>query len=263
MAADAASGTLTDMKQMKECVSHTAIHIVTGPSGCGKTTFVEALQPSLFMTQFHQLRPEGRVDTFFPLDALNLPYPVEATRRMGGMIMPGLSIKGLSGGQRKLCILAHVDLVARRTTKPLLIVLDEPIAGVTNNYIHYFLKIVNQWPSFGHSVVIIDNDHHEVTTTQDWIRVKLDIRKVVEYNGSPVDIPVPLTTRQRTPVPKDTWKDIMLYLGKDVRNKSSSTHMKHIQMFIMSSSILPLAVDSDNDLGSLLQGFSVINDEKS
>merc|ERR1711871_1478003 len=128
----------------------TETYLVTGPSGCGKTTYVESIRPSIYMTQYHALRPSGYVQTFFSFETLNLPFTVPPERRFGGEVMPGSFIKGLSGGQRKICVCAHVHQVVLSCKKPVLVVLDEPFAGVTSNYIPHQLDMIRQWGTRGH-----------------------------------------------------------------------------------------------------------------
>ena len=66
-------------------------------------------------------------------------------------------VAGLSGGQRKLLLF---ELIYQRTAKmnDLLLVLDEPFAGVTDDFVPW---IVNRLDEMGkkHNVLLVTNDH--------------------------------------------------------------------------------------------------------
>ena len=108
-------------------------------SGSGKTTFLNDVHRShkcTYIRQYHNLRPYITVTKVPNFDPSSLPYwdiyVKEGTAdkiKVGGT-MAGEFIAGLSGGQRKLFLF---ELIYQRTKaqKSLLIVLDEPFAGVT------------------------------------------------------------------------------------------------------------------------------------
>jgi hypothetical protein len=245
-------------KKVRELIKEQGVYLVTGPSGCGKTTFVETLRPSIYMTQFHSLRPGGYVNTFYPLNTLKLPFPVKDKQRFGGEIMPGAIVKGLSGGQRKLCLCAHVNQVVLASSAPLLVVLDEPFAGVTTNYIPFQLDLIDDWSRKGHTIVVIDNDHHEHTTQQGWKRIELDLRKVVRYNGQTIEIPVPLLPVDRRPVASKYRQDLTLFLKNELFNVGTVTNTKALQAFIASLISLPFTAGPETDMGAILMAMNIV-----
>jgi ABC-type lipoprotein export system ATPase subunit len=113
--------------------------IILLSSGSGKTTFLNDVHRShncIYIRQYHNLRPYITVTKVPNFDPTSLPfwdtYVNEGTAnkiQLGGT-MAGKFTAGLSGGQRKLFLF---ELIYQRTKtqKGLLIVLDEPFAGVT------------------------------------------------------------------------------------------------------------------------------------
>lgn len=66
---------------------------------------------------------------------------------------------GLSGGQRKLLLF---ELIYQRTASQdnLLIVLDEPFAGVTDDFVPFIVERLNQM-RIKHNILLVTNDHVE------------------------------------------------------------------------------------------------------
>lgn len=66
---------------------------------------------------------------------------------------------GLSGGQRKLLLF---ELICQRTASQdnLLIVLDEPFAGVTDDFVPFIVERLNQM-RIKHNILLVTNDHVE------------------------------------------------------------------------------------------------------
>ena len=64
---------------------------------------------------------------------------------------------GLSGGQRKLLLF---ELIFQRTALQdnLLIVLDEPFAGVTDDFVPFIVKRLNEMRQ-KHNILLVTNDH--------------------------------------------------------------------------------------------------------
>ena len=64
---------------------------------------------------------------------------------------------GLSGGQRKLLLF---ELIYQRTANQsdLLLVLDEPFAGVTDDFVPWIVDRLNKM-SKNHNIVLVINDH--------------------------------------------------------------------------------------------------------
>lgn len=107
----------------------------------GKTTFlndVRNIHRCTYIRQYHNLRPYITVRKIPNFDPTKLPYweiyeneGTAQTIKVGGT-MAGEFTAGLSGGQRKLMLF---ELICQRTANQseLLIVLDEPFAGVTDD----------------------------------------------------------------------------------------------------------------------------------
>ena len=141
------------------------------------------------------MRPCVAVTTIPNFDPTKLPYwkiyEVEGTASkipVGGT-MAGEFAAGLSGGQRKLLLF---ELIVQRTLEhePLLIVLDEPFAGVTDDFVPWIverLKVLRQY----HNIVLVTNDHVHVLMelADNTIRVSAVDRSVVQINQleHPVD----------------------------------------------------------------------------
>ena len=113
--------------------------VCVGSSGSGKTTFLNDVHKShkcTYIRQYHNLRPFIAVSAIPNFDPTKLPYwDIYMTEKKAHNIIVGGTIAGqfmagLSGGQRKLLLF---ELIFQRTLQQdnLLIVLDEPFAGVT------------------------------------------------------------------------------------------------------------------------------------
>ena len=76
--------------------------------------------------------------------------------------MAGVFVAGLSGGQRKMMAF---ELVRQRTSSQsdLLIVLDEPFAGVTDNFVPFISERLAEMAR-KHNLVLVTNDHVDVLT---------------------------------------------------------------------------------------------------
>jgi ABC-type Mn2+/Zn2+ transport system ATPase subunit len=77
---------------------------------------------------------------------------------IGGSIA-GTDMAGLSGGQRKILLF---ELIYQRTAtqENLLIVLDEPFAGVTDDFVPFIVERLNEMREM-HNVLLVTNDHVE------------------------------------------------------------------------------------------------------
>ena len=95
-------------------------------------------------------------------DPTKLPYWDIYTREkktdiiVGGTIA-GQFMAGLSGGQRKLLLF---ELIFQRTSSQdnLLIVLDEPFAGVTDDFVPFIVQRLNEMRK-KHNILLVTNDH--------------------------------------------------------------------------------------------------------
>ena len=90
---------------------------------------------------------------------------------------------GLSGGQRKLLLF---ELIVQRiaTQENLLIVLDEPFAGVTDDFVPYIIDRLNEMRMM-HNILLVTNDHVEALTrmADNTITVSVIDRSRVTVNG--------------------------------------------------------------------------------
>jgi len=102
--------------------------------------------------------------------------------------MAGEFIAGLSGGQRKMLLF---ELIYQRTLtqKNLLIVLDEPFAGVTDDFVPFLTGRLNKMRE-NHNILLVTNDHvdamknisNNVVTVSaiDRTKVKVNNREAVD-----------------------------------------------------------------------------------
>jgi len=168
--------------------------------------------------------------------------------------MPGQDVKGLSGGQRKLCIIAHINVVLSLYCQaPTFIVIDEPLAGVTSEYASYTTDLISKWGSAGHTVIVIDNDHREMTTTMGWTRVKLGSMKVIEYAGQAVEIPIPMVRMPPVRFRTGILDDLSLYFRHDLMNSQNLNNARVMMTTIMSLAMAPLSYQPQLDMGAILQ----------
>ena len=149
--------------------------VVVGASGSGKTTFLEdvhKLHKCCYVRQYHTVRPYIQVRKIPNFEPSRLPYwdlyakkTVEGGAKNAsynpaikiGGTMAGEFTAGLSGGQRKMMLF---ELVRQRTesSKDLLIVLDEPFAGVTDDFVPYITSVLEEMRT-KHNILLVTNDH--------------------------------------------------------------------------------------------------------
>lgn len=167
---------------------------VVGSSGSGKTTFLNEVHKShkcIYIRQYHNIRPYITVAKIPDFDPTRLPYwkiyvdeEKAETIKVGGT-MAGEAIAGLSGGQRKLLLF---ELICQRVISrhDLLIVLDEPFAGVTDDFIPFIAERLTEMRQ-QHNVLLVTNDHVEALTkmSDNIIRVSAIDRKHVQINERP------------------------------------------------------------------------------
>jgi len=99
--------------------------------------------------------------------------------------MAGEFTAGLSGGQRKLLLF---ELIYQRTKdqSDLLLVLDEPFAGVTDDFVPFVTSRLNAMRR-RHNILLVTNDHVSVLTkmADNTIRVSAIDRTHVAINDNP------------------------------------------------------------------------------
>ncbi|GMH61104.1 hypothetical protein TrRE_jg12436, partial [Triparma retinervis] len=135
-----------------------------GASGSGKTTFLEDVHKAhkcTYIRQYHNLRPFIPVKKIPNFDPSALPfwsiYEKENPNVAIGGTMAGQFNPGFSGGQRKMLLF---ELIYQRTKNmnDLLLCLDEPFAGVTDDFVPY-LKGRLEDMAKRHNVLLVTNDH--------------------------------------------------------------------------------------------------------
>lgn len=167
---------------------------VVGSSGSGKTTFLNDLNKhakGVYIRQYHQIRPYVAVSSIPHFDPTRLPYwhiyekEGTAGRIPVGGTMAGEFTPGLSGGQRKL-LLFELILQRAQTQSELLIVLDEPFAGVTDDFVPWIVQRLSHL-RLHHNIVLVTNDHVSTLTAlaDNTITVSAVHRTVVRVNSLP------------------------------------------------------------------------------
>lgn len=164
---------------------------VVGSSGSGKTTFLNDVHKSnkcTYIRQYHSMRPYIPVSKIPNFDPTKLPFwdtyvkEGKAESIKVGGTMAGEFTAGLSGGQRKLLLF---ELICQRTAdqSELLIALDEPFAGVTDDFVPFIVERLNEMRQ-KHNIVLVTNDHVETLTTMadNTITVSAVDRTVVKVN---------------------------------------------------------------------------------
>jgi len=176
--------------------------VVVGSSGSGKTTYLEDIHKvhsCTYIRQYHTLRPYIPVKKIPGFDPTQLPYwhlysdkTVDGGKKnesynpnvkIGGT-MAGEFTAGLSGGQRKMMLF---ELVRQRTSSQsdLLIVLDEPFAGVTDDFVPFIVARLEEMRQ-RHNILLVTNDHVATLTkmADSTITVSAIDRSRVLLNGA-------------------------------------------------------------------------------
>jgi ABC-type branched-subunit amino acid transport system ATPase component len=83
--------------------------------------------------------------------------------------------KNLSGGQKKLLELARALM-----TKPSMILLDEPMAGVNPVLAGQLMDLISTLRAGGHTFFLVEHDMETVMSRCDWIIVMHEGRKIAE-----------------------------------------------------------------------------------
>jgi ABC-type lipoprotein export system ATPase subunit len=166
--------------------------VVVGSSGSGKTTFLNDTTKShkcTYIRQYHNVRPYVKVTKIPNFDPTKLPFwdiyvkEDKAADIMVGGTMAGEFTAGFSGGQRKLLLF---ELICQRAEgqEDLLLVLDEPFAGVTDDFVPFIVERLNELRK-KHNVLLVTNDHVQtlIKMADNNVRVSAIDRTKVEVNG--------------------------------------------------------------------------------
>ena len=166
--------------------------VVVGSSGSGKTTFLNdttASHKCTYIRQYHNVRPYIKISSIPNFDETKLPYwdiyvrEEKAADIQAGGTMAGEFTPGLSGGQRKLLLF---ELICQRAEgqEDLLLVLDEPFAGVTDDFVPFIVERLNELRK-KHNILLVTNDHVEtlMKMADNTLRVSAIDRTTVEVNG--------------------------------------------------------------------------------
>ena len=159
---------------------------------CRKTTFLEdvfQIHKCTYIRQYHSIRPYIRVTSIPIFDPTKLPYwetyqheGVADTILVGGSLA-GKFTAGLSGGQRKILLF---ELIYQRTLhqRDLLICLDEPFSGVTDDFVPFIQDRLEKMRQ-RHNILLVTNDHVDMLKemADNTIEVSSLDRSVVKVNG--------------------------------------------------------------------------------
>jgi ABC-type nitrate/sulfonate/bicarbonate transport system ATPase subunit len=167
------------------------ITVCVGPSGSGKTTFMEDVHKThkcTYIRQYHSIRPYITVSKIPNFDPTQLPFwdtyvkEGKADTIQAGGTLAGKFTAGFSGGQRKLLLF---ELIYQRTQgyENMLICLDEPFSGVTDDFVPFFkqrLKALGE----KHNILLVTNDHVDLLKemADNIITVSSIDRSVVKLN---------------------------------------------------------------------------------
>jgi hypothetical protein len=134
------------------------------------------------------MRPYIVVSKIPNFDPTRLPFwdiyvrEEKADTIQAGGTLGGKFTAGFSGGQRKLLLF---ELIAQRTAhqEDLLICLDEPFAGVTDDFVPFIVERLNSMRQ-KHNILLVTNDHVETLTklSDNTITVSAIDRTTVEIN---------------------------------------------------------------------------------
>jgi len=167
--------------------------VVVGSSGSGKTTFLNDVHKAhncIYIRQYHNIRPYVVVKDIPNFDPTQLPYwelyekeDKADTIRVGGT-MAGEFTSGLSGGQRKLLLFELIRQRVQYQTNSLLVILDEPFAGVTDDFVPFVTARLDEMRQ-RHNVLLVTNDHVDalMSMADNTLRVSAIDRTRVQINN--------------------------------------------------------------------------------
>ena len=221
----------------------------TGESVAGRSAMpiIDHLELTQFLIlcpfcliQYHLMRPYTIVASVPHFDPKRLPYwdiyqreDTANTIKAGGTIN-GKFMAGLSGGQRKMLMF---EIICQRVNgqRELLIVLDEPFAGVTDDFVPYFTERLEKLKEH-HYVLIVTNDHIEALTSlaDNTIRVSAVNRSIVDVTSNATDTVrsiardkaiAALSTGKAYEAPQTTSDDLQFFYNVDVKGDSQLANL--------------------------------------
>ncbi|GAX15877.1 hypothetical protein FisN_2Lh392 [Fistulifera solaris] len=218
--------------------------VVVGSSGSGKTTFLNDVHKShkcIYIRQYHNIRPYVTVSKIPNFDPTRLPFwdiyereETAATIKAGGT-MAGEFTAGLSGGQRKLLLF---ELVVQRVASQsnLLIALDEPFAGVTDDYVPFIVKRLNELRQ-NHEILLVTNDHVDTlkemadnTITVSAIdRTKVQVNKIEGVSREKTILALAIGDAYEY---KGSWDDLRFFLDVEVLNNGALLGVAMFTLFV-------------------------------
>ncbi|CAB9514741.1 expressed unknown protein [Seminavis robusta] len=244
--------------------------IVVGSSGSGKTTFLNDVHKShkcTYIRQYHNLRPYIAVTKIPNFDPTVLPYwdiyEKEGTAnsiQVGGT-MAGEFTAGLSGGQRKLLLF---ELIYQRTMnqKKLLLVLDEPFAGVTDDFVPWIVDRLNLMRE-KHNILLVTNDHVQALTDMadnvitvsaiDRSKVKINKREKVDREKAIMALSVGNDYKFGT-----SNADLKFFMDVEVRNSGALKGIFAFTMFSFLMFLLTFWDSKDESAALVLVGAGII-----
>lgn len=166
--------------------------LVVGSSGSGKTTFLNDVykhHKCTYLRQYHNIRPYIVVSRIPNFDPTRLPFwhiyeeEDKADSVIVGGTMAGKTYSGLSGGQRKILLF---EIIYQRCYKKrgLLIALDEPFCGVTEDFLQFIVPRLRAL-KYEHNILLVTNDHIQPLKelADDTITVSALDRSMVQVNN--------------------------------------------------------------------------------
>jgi hypothetical protein len=168
-----------------------SLTVVLGESGAGKTTLIHDVHAQcgggVIVRQYHAIRPGQFVQELPDLDISRLPFEINPGKRVGGSLATGVVIPGLSGGQRKMLIFEIVYQRLLVCMEPLLVLMDEPFAGITKNNISFLIDSCVEIKK-RHHLFLVTNDH--ITELRDVADAVITVdamdRSTIDLNGAKV-----------------------------------------------------------------------------
>jgi ABC-type lipoprotein export system ATPase subunit len=243
---------------------------VVGSSGSGKTTFLNDVHKShkcTYIRQYHNLRPYIAVSKIPNFDPTTLPFweIYEKENKAGsiqvGGTMAGEFTPGFSGGQRKLLLF---ELIYQRTMnqKKLLLVFDEPFAGVTDDFVPWIVDRLNLMRQ-KHNILLVTNDHVQALSEMadnvltvsaiDRTKVKINDREHVDREKAILALSVGNDYHFAS-----TNSDLMFFLQVEVWNSQALMGIFVFTMFTFLLFLLTFWDSQDASAALVLIGAGII-----